>query len=83
MFKEIYIGKREYRYKSWLMCHMVSTNIEELHAIAKAIGLNRKWFQDKGRIPHYDVSKAKKLLAIKLGANELNDRDLINILKYS
>ena len=47
--------------------HMLCTDIDELHAMARKIGLKREWFQDK-RYPHYDVQRRKRQLAIAAGA---------------
>lgn len=37
--------------------------LADLHVIARSIGLQRRWFQDKPGLPHYDVwgAPAKKL----------------------
>lgn len=80
----VYIDSYNAPYRGMIMCHMASPNIEELHNMADAIGINRKWFQDVGKgtsfyHPHYDVCKSKKLLAIKLGATEVSDRELIKL----
>jgi len=50
------------------MCHMYADTIEELHKMADTIGLKREWFQDKKRVPHYDVTLSKRALAIQNGA---------------
>ena len=50
--------------------HMMTTDIDELHAFAKCLGLRREWFQD-GSVPHYDLTPRKRALAIKLGATEV------------
>ncbi len=64
------------------MSHVVSDNIDELHAFAKSIGID-KHFQDKEGKPHYDISKAYKEKALKMdGVKEVNDREIIHILKY-
>lgn len=50
--------------------HLTTTfdgDIEELHAFAVRLGLERSWFQDK-YVKHYDLSPAKHALALKLGA---------------
>lgn len=47
--------------------HLLTTDIDELHAMADKIGLKRSWFQDK-TFPHYDVQRTKRLLAISHGA---------------
>lgn len=41
------------------MCHMLADTITELHTMADRIGIQRKWFQNKG-IPHYDICQSKK-----------------------
>jgi hypothetical protein len=41
--------------------HLVGTDEKELHAFAKKIGLKREWFQDKHRIPHYDIFTRLKI----------------------
>lgn len=47
--------------------HMLCTDIDELHAMARAIGLRREWFQDK-TFPHYDVMRSKRAQALARGA---------------
>ena len=77
----IYIGTREYKYGRMIMSHVISDNIDELHSFAKLIGI-RKHFQDKKDKPHYDISKAYKEKALKMpGVKEVNDREIIAILK--
>lgn len=47
--------------------HMLTSDLEELHALAARIGLRREWFQDK-RFPHYDVTRSKRVRALREGA---------------
>jgi hypothetical protein len=49
------------------MSHMMADDLDELHAMARKLGLRREWFQDKS-IPHYDVSMSVRRRAIELGA---------------
>lgn len=61
-------------------CHMGTddhsgSGLEELHAIARRIGLRRSWFQDKPYHPHYDVTASKRPAAIRAGAVEVGHRD--------
>lgn len=58
------------------MCHMIADTEAELHAMADSIGVARKWYQGN----HYDVCKAKRELAISLGATPVSQRDLVRIL---
>ena len=77
----VYVGTIKYPFGRMIMFHMASPDVEELHQMADKIGIARKWFQDnKNHVnPHYDVCKSKKMLAIRYGAIEVNDRELIKI----
>ena len=65
-------------------CHLwvaelTQENIEELHRIAKQIGLKREYFQcEKLWFPHYDLTPTKRKLAIAHGAVE---KDLYEWIK--
>lgn len=74
----VYVGKLEFHYGRMLMSHMASPDLKALHEMAAAIGMKREWFQDHKYHPHYDVCKQKKQKAIKLGAVEVSDRQLID-----
>jgi len=51
-------------------CHMWtdSDDLEELHKLARKIGLRREWFQDRKGFPHYDLVPRKRELALANGA---------------
>lgn len=53
-----------------LWCHLWADTSEELHAIARRIGLKRAWFQDKPHFAHYDLTPGRRTLALRLGAVE-------------
>lgn len=48
----------------YVMSHMIADTDQELHEMAARIGVARRWYQGD----HYDVTQAKKVLAIKYGA---------------
>jgi hypothetical protein len=59
-------------------CHMAADTLDELHAMARKIGMRRSWFQDKNpRHPHYDLVKSRRDKAVSLGAIEVTGRDII------
>lgn len=63
--------------RNW--CHMMTNGrINELHEMARKIGLKREWFQD-GRYPHYDLVPSKRATAIRLGAKEVSGRKMLKI----
>jgi hypothetical protein len=74
----VYVGPSIYPFGRMIMCHMVADSLEELHAMADRIGIQRRWFQDT-RHPHYDISKGKRQLAILAGAHEIDDRQSVEI----
>ncbi len=64
-----------------IMSHMAADTLEELHQMADNIGVDRRHFQNKPGKPHYDICQQMKRKALKLGAKEVNDRELITLYK--
>lgn len=52
------------------MSHMIADTEAELHAMATAIGVARRWFQGD----HYDISLSKRAIAVARGAIEITYR---------
>jgi hypothetical protein len=50
--------------------HLFATDLEELHAFAKSIGLRREWYQGED-FPHYDLTARKRKLAFQSGATSV------------
>jgi Protein of unknown function (DUF4031) len=51
--------------------HMLTSDLDELHAMADRIGLKRSWFQGDKTFAHYDVQARKRALAVSAGAVEI------------
>lgn len=55
---------------------MYADTPEELHALAKSIGLKREWCSDhtqpNSKLLHYDLNPNKRIQAIRAGAIEVN-----------
>lgn len=81
----VYVGDIEYPFGRMLMSHMVADTDEELHQMADKISVNRKWFQGppKHILHHYDICKSKKVLAIRLGAIPMSDREIVKKFKLA
>lgn len=62
---------------------MIADTPEELHAMAKLIGLKRAWFQQppKASFWHYDIAKNKRNLAIAAGAIDCDRRTFVGHLR--
>jgi hypothetical protein len=51
--------------------HLQADDVDDLHAFAAKLGLKRAWFQSRQGRPemdHYDCTRGKRELALKLGA---------------
>ena len=60
-------------------CHMWTDlgNEEALHQMARKLGLKRAWFQDKHNFPHYDLTPARRALAVMYGCEEKSLKEWI------
>ncbi|WP_417491856.1 DUF4031 domain-containing protein [Maricaulis sp.] len=72
----VYVDPAIWPYGRMMMCHMTADSLGELHDMASALGIARRWFQcpPKASMPHYDICKSKRALAIELGAREVTRR---------
>ncbi|WP_057941355.1 DUF4031 domain-containing protein [Lysobacter gummosus] len=77
----VYIDSEAIRWRGREWCHMVADTLEELHDFAARLGLQRHWFQDRGRYPHYDVTSAARLRALRMGAIDADRATLIACCK--
>lgn len=75
----VYVDTMQARFRGMVMCHMIADSEQELHAMAAAIGMHRKWYQ-RG---HYDISMDMKELAIRKGAREIGMRELAALVFLS
>jgi hypothetical protein len=74
----VYVDDVRHNFSYMVMCHMWADTLEELFAMADAIGVQRKWLQGhpelsppryrKASWVHFDVALSKKKLALQRGA---------------
>lgn len=62
-------------------CHLVADTLDELHAMAKRIGLRREWFQDAKSVKHYDLTPRRRAAAVAAGAIELSRVEFVNLCR--
>lgn len=70
----VYVDNAVIPWRGRLWAHLIGSDLDELHALAQAIGLRRAWFQDARRFPHYDVDAAYRERALRAGAIAITDR---------
>ena len=67
--------------------HLMSTlygskGTKELVVFSISIGLKKIWIQRKGTVyEHFDVTLSKRRLALKKGAIEINQRQMVHIIR--
>jgi hypothetical protein len=66
----VYVDNARHRYGRMIMCHLWADSDAEMHAMIDAIGMDRRWHQKPPQASwsHYDISLAKKKLALARGA---------------
>ena len=65
-------------------CHMWADTEEELHELARRIGLKRRWFQkEPDRLPHYDLTASMRVEALEAGATPANWYDFKRAVKQA
>lgn len=78
----VYVDCEKNKFRHMVMSHMVADTVDELHAMADRLGLLRRWFQiSRNGMPHYDICQTKRVLAITLGAIEIDRRQLVQLIK--
>jgi len=78
----VYVDNEKNVFGRMKMCHMVADTLDELHVMAKKIGMKRSWFQkSRSGMPHYDLSQSKRSLAILLGAVEVSRFEFVEAMR--
>ena len=62
-------------------CHMYADTLEELHWMARQIGMKRAWFQYKERLPHYDLVPTRRKMAVERGAIEHTREQMVEFMR--
>jgi uncharacterized membrane protein YebE (DUF533 family) len=76
----VYVDDAVMPWRGQHWAHLMADTLAELHAMAAALGLPRRAFQDKTSGAHYDVTAALREQAVALGAIPISrhrDRTLV------
>jgi hypothetical protein len=77
----VYVDKLvDYRWRLGPSCHLIADSVEELIEFAVSIGLRPEWFQPKSS-PHFDLTAEGRAEAVRNGAIELTNRELVQKLR--
>lgn len=77
----VYVDNSAHGFGRMLMCHMIADTPDELRAMAERIGVQLKWFQHSASVPHFDIAKSKRELALAAGAIVLERRPFVDAMK--
>ena len=67
---------RDYGWRHGPSCHLIGDSIGELIEFAVSIGLRAEWFQPKSS-PHFDLTADGRAAAVRNGAIQINQRELV------
>lgn len=76
----VYVDNARNPFRGFLMCHMLGDTLDELHAMAAAIGMPRRAYQPSS-FPHYDVPQDRRELAVARGAVEVDRRGIVRVMR--
>lgn len=77
----VYVDEEGILWRGREWCHLVADSLDELHAFADRLGLQRRWFQSETLYPHYDVTKSVRIRALALGAQGANRETIVSCAK--
>lgn len=77
----VYVDAAAHPFGRMMMCHMMADTPAELRAMAERIGVAVRWFQCDASVPHFDIAKSKRALAVAAGAVEVDRRGLYEVIK--
>ena len=69
----VYVDYSSDRFGNMLMCHMIADTENELKNMAHRLGLKQSWRHND----HFDICKSKRSQAVKFGAIELSNKQLV------
>lgn len=77
----VYVDNMRAKFGRMIMCHMLADTTEELLAMADTIGVQRQWIQHADTPEeHFDISLAKRALAVAAGAKEIGLHEVAEIM---
>jgi len=61
--------------------HLTADSLDELHAFAARVGVPARAFHRGARHPHYDITAAQRLNALRSGARPVSPREVVRIAR--
>lgn len=78
----VYVDDMKAVFGRMVMCHMIADSSSELLSMADRIGIRRRWLQKIGTYKeHFDICLSKKGQAIRFGAIQVTQRQLVEIVR--
>ena len=68
----VYVDDAVHRWRGLRWAHLMADTVDELHAMARRLGIPGRAFQNKASGVHYDIPADLRPLAIALGTQPLS-----------
>ena len=73
----VYVDNACILFKGKMRHHLTADSLEEMHDFCASVGINRCWFHNAKRHPHYDVTYDQRDRAVAAGALLVPVRELL------
>jgi len=79
----VYVDDAIWTWKGRKWCHLMADDIDELHGFAFRLGLQLSSYQGppKTAAPHYDITGFERDRAIRMGANPVGRREIVELFR--
>ncbi len=79
----VYVDDMRAPFGRMIMCHMAADTPAELRAMAHRVGVGKQWVQFPGTWrEHLDICLSKRAAAVRAGASEVTQRQLVLDMKF-
>jgi hypothetical protein len=76
----VYVDRTHNLLGRMVTSHMIADTLEELHAMARAIGILKLWYQPLSS-PHYNLNRTRRAKALALGAINADRKTIVGVIR--
>jgi len=77
----IYVDNAQVMWKGKKRFHMSADSLEELHSFWQKHNINKCWFDNHPKHPHYDITEIQRTHILENGAIAVTSKELLLVSK--